>query len=1074
MTRPGSTPSEAPRREWATAPSIARTVSIGVGLAVAIVWLTRQGSPAGSDVVGAVASLAIVGPMVLGATANWSDIEVLIDRVEQVAEGDYDVTFDIDRDDELGQLADALDAMTDQIADRERAVDAGIDDTGDLLDAVDDLLVVFDRDGEPRRWNRSFEDVTGYEYREIGELHPLSFFGEEDPGAALDRVFEEGHVWAEATLQTTDGATIPYEWILNRHETPDGTSVAVGIGRDIAVRQARQRDLHRSQRRFEAVFDDPNLLAAILAPDGTLLEVNDTAIEKIAVDRAAVIGEPFWETPWWLGDPEVKAEVREGIDRAADGEFVEYEIHHDGPDVETYASLGTIRPVFEEGDVVSLVVSAHDVTERHEREVELRERERELQRSQDLLEQAERIAHVGGWELDVRDEPFRFEATDEFYVIHGRSPDEPLTPEEIIELYNPDDREYMQRLLTEAIEEGTTYDMEVRLDALAEGERWIRSIARPVVEDGEVVAVRGSLQDITDRKENEFRFQTLHEVARGLIEAKSRQAIADLVLDAAESVLNPPSIAVYFFEEETGTLEPAAISEQYRTVAPDPTAGFGPRTGDLLWEAYTSGEVVTADEETIADCQVLTSAATSALLAPIGEHGVLLVACPDEPLRPDDRQLAETLAATMETALSRLESDAALREQQRHLEIQNRRLRRQIQITESIRRINRSLVGSSTREEIESAVCEGLVESDDVAFAWIGTLENGSLVPRVWAGRGHEYLDAVSLATDAATPEPAVRAAIESESQVVRSVAADLTTEQWRKYALVREFTSVIAVPLDIEEHDYGVLAVYATETDAFGDLERSVFDELGESIANAIAALEARRALYADEFVELRLRLAGEETFLGRVASAADATIEYAGLGATTEDVSRLFFEVEDADPAAVAEVLEELHAVREHRQIGAVDGGRAVFEASVAGTVLAARLVEHGGVPRSMIADGTDLEVVVDVPVGTDVRAFVEMLREQYPTVELLARQDVTRDVQTHQELVTGLFEGLTDRQLEVLRTAYFAGFFEWPRESTGQEVAEFLDVSQPTVNRHLRHALAELLAQLFEEEPTAVAPT
>lgn len=41
------------------------------------------------------------------------------------------------------------------------------------------------------------------------------------------------------------------------------------------------------------------------------------------------------------------------------------------------------------------------------------------------------------------------------------------------------------------------------------------------------------------------------------------------------------------------------------------------------------------------------------------------------------------------------------------------------------------------------------------------------------------------------------------------------------------------------------------------------------------------------------------------------------------------------------------------------------------------------------------------------------------------------------------------------EVLGTAYFAGFFDWPRASTGEDVAELLGVPQPTVNRHLRLA-------------------
>jgi len=142
----------------------------------------------------------------------------------------------------------------------------------------------------------------------------------------------------------------------------------------------------------------------------------------------------------------------------------------------------------------------------------------------------------------------------------------------------------------------------------------------------------------------------------------------------------------------------------------------------------------------------------------------------------------------------------------------------------------------------------------------------------------------------------------------------------------------------------------------------------------------------------------------------------------------------------------------VTDSRLISDADGD-CRFEATVTGELIASRLVRHGGSPRSMHADATGTEITVDVSTGTDVREFVEMLREGYPTVELRSRRHVERSMGTRRELVTSLFEALTDRQLEVLRTAYFAGFFEWPRESTGEEIAELLAVTQPTVNRHLR---------------------
>jgi predicted DNA binding protein len=58
------------------------------------------------------------------------------------------------------------------------------------------------------------------------------------------------------------------------------------------------------------------------------------------------------------------------------------------------------------------------------------------------------------------------------------------------------------------------------------------------------------------------------------------------------------------------------------------------------------------------------------------------------------------------------------------------------------------------------------------------------------------------------------------------------------------------------------------------------------------------------------------------------------------------------------------------------------------------------------------------------------------------------------------------LTDRQEEVMRTAYEAGFFESPRESSGNDVADLLGVSQPTVNRHLRRGERKLLELVFDD--------
>jgi len=61
----------------------------------------------------------------------------------------------------------------------------------------------------------------------------------------------------------------------------------------------------------------------------------------------------------------------------------------------------------------------------------------------------------------------------------------------------------------------------------------------------------------------------------------------------------------------------------------------------------------------------------------------------------------------------------------------------------------------------------------------------------------------------------------------------------------------------------------------------------------------------------------------------------------------------------------------------------------------------------------------------------------------------------------------EALTNRQLEAVRTAYFSGFFDRPRKHTGTEIADAMDISQPTFSHHLREAQRRLCEILFGRE-------
>jgi predicted DNA binding protein len=61
----------------------------------------------------------------------------------------------------------------------------------------------------------------------------------------------------------------------------------------------------------------------------------------------------------------------------------------------------------------------------------------------------------------------------------------------------------------------------------------------------------------------------------------------------------------------------------------------------------------------------------------------------------------------------------------------------------------------------------------------------------------------------------------------------------------------------------------------------------------------------------------------------------------------------------------------------------------------------------------------------------------------------------------------EELTERQRTAIELAYFAGFFEWPRVSSGEDIAESMGVSAPTFHQHARKAQRKVFQALFDPE-------
>jgi PAS domain S-box-containing protein len=373
-----------------------------------------------------------------------------------------------------------------------------------------DAMVLVDDDGEYVEVNEAACELFGVEREELVGRSIEEFTAEESDFEADWSEFVDGEEErGEFQLARPDGEVRTVEFAATANILPGRH---LSVLRDVSERRAQEQE---RERLFELLIE-----AEALADLGSWEYDLGTETADLSETAAAMFGvDPDEAQPAEELLAPYTDESRERLSRAferareteRDRETIDLELElaegHPVDWVHAHARITT------GGDGPGRIRGAvQDISER-------RERERELEQALDRLDRAQTIADIGAWEHDLETGEVHWTAG--MYHVYGVPESFDPTIQTVPERYHPEDRERLEDATAEAIKRGTSFDVEVRLDT--EAERWVRVQGEAVTEDGWTTMVRGTTQDVTDRKERERALESTRQRLEQAVDATGIQ-----------------------------------------------------------------------------------------------------------------------------------------------------------------------------------------------------------------------------------------------------------------------------------------------------------------------------------------------------------------------------------------------------------------------------------------------------------------------------------------------------------------------------------------------------------------------
>jgi PAS domain S-box-containing protein len=269
-------------------------------------------------------------------------------------------------------------------------------------------------------------------------------------------------------------------WVLS---TDPITGFVFAVARDITKEKKLQ--LKISESKFRAFFESSKGFMCTHDMDGKFLTINNAGAEMLGYNAKEILEKSLFDIEPKERHQNITSYLKE-IKDAGKATGIMYAKHKNGSNL--IWIFNNVVETDAEGKKY-VIGNAVDISERYRLEADLK-------RTSEMLEQTNKVANIGAWEVNLDKQSIYWSEVTK--TIHDVTNNYVPNLETAISFFVGEHQETITNAFNSAIEEGKSYDLELQILTHKGNYAWVRTIGTPEIKDGKCKRIYGTFQDITE------------------------------------------------------------------------------------------------------------------------------------------------------------------------------------------------------------------------------------------------------------------------------------------------------------------------------------------------------------------------------------------------------------------------------------------------------------------------------------------------------------------------------------------------------------------------------------------------